>query len=247
MQTASKNKKGIVQRKLAHIEIVLKEDVEKGSNGFEKYKFVHNALPEINFDEIDTSIEFLGKKMRAPILISCMTGGVEHGLRINRNLAKAAQKLGLAMGVGSQRIAIEKPETANLFLAREAAPDIPLIANLGAVQLNYDYGVEEAQKAVDMVDADALALHLNPLQEAIQPEGNRNFAGILEKIETVNSQLSVPLIIKEVGCGISKQVAFKLRKAGIRIVDTAGYGGTNWPFIEGIRGGQKWLGERFSD
>lgn len=233
------------KRKTDHIQICLRQEIETGLTGFEKYQFVHNALPEIDLEKIDTSTKFLGKKLSAPILISSMTGGTPEAKKINKNLAKAAQKMGVAMAVGSQRIAIENPKLASTFQVRDVAPDILLFANLGAVQLNYGFGIRQCQKAVEMIGADALVFHLNPLQEAIQPEGNRNFENLLPKIEKIVANLSVPVIIKEVGCGISEEVARKLYQVGVRIIDTAGWGGTNWAKIEGIRAKNK-LGETFS-
>lgn len=242
-----------ISRKQDHLEICLTKPVEVGSSGFENYHFTHNALPEVDFAKIDTSVKFLGKKLSAPILISSMTGGTDQGGLINRNLAKAAQKVGVAIAVGSQRIAIEQSSNRTIvetFQVRKWAPDILLFANLGAVQLNYGFGIKECQKAVEIIEADALILHLNPLQEAIQPEGNTNFAGLLLKIERICKALSVPVIVKEVGCGISEETAQKLFNAGVKIIDTAGWGGTNWAVIEGLRQTQAKveadLGETFS-
>lgn len=233
------------KRKIDHIRICLQQKIKTGSAGFERYRFIHKALPKIDFEKIDVATRFLGKKLSAPILISSMTGGTPQAGRINRNLAKAAQKQGVAMAVGSQRIAIEKPRFASTFQVRDIAPDILLFANLGAVQLNYGYGIKECQQAVEMIGADALVFHLNPLQEAIQPEGNRNFENLLPKIRRIAKNLSVPVIVKEIGCGISEDVARKLYQAGIEIIDTAGWGGTNWAKIEGIRAKNN-LGETFS-
>lgn len=175
-----------------------------------------------------------------------MTGGVAEGLKINRNLAKAAQKYGIAMGVGSQRAAVEHPELEKLFMAREVAPGIPLIANVGLVQLNYGFGYKEFQKCVDMVKADALAVHINPIQEVIQPEGDRNFKNLLSKIPMLVEKVNVPIIAKEVGFGISYDVAKKLYKSGIRAIDTAEWGGTSWAVVEGERReGYKELGHLF--
>lgn len=234
------------ERKAEHIRICLEEEVEVGSTGFENYSFVHNALPEIDFEKIDTSIEFLGKGLSAPILISSMTGGTPEGKRINRNLAKIAQKVKVAMAVGSQRIAIENPKLASTFQIRDVAPDILLFANLGAVQLNYGFGLKECRQAIEMIEADGLILHLNPLQEAIQPEGNTDFSGLLAKIGNIARQLEVPLIVKEAGAGISKAVAKKLFEVGVSIVDVAGWGGANWALIEGMRGENKKMGEIFA-
>lgn len=208
---------------------------QTGDTGFSKYRFIHNALPEVDFDKIDTSVRFLGKKVNYPFFISCMTGGVKEGKKINRNLAAAAQKHNIAMGVGSQRAAVEHPKLKDLFVARGVAPDIPLLANVGLVQLNYGFGAEEFQKIVDMIDADALAIHINPVQEAIQPEGDRNWEGLLAKLPKVIKKISVPVIVKEVGFGLSSDVAARLYKAGVRIIDTAGWGGTSWAVVEGER------------
>lgn len=225
----------IKQRKKDHLRIALDEISQTGINGLEKYRFVHNALPEINFDDIDLSATFLGRKVNYPFFISCMTGGVAEGKKINRNLAKAAQKYGIAMGVGSQRAAIEHSELADLFMAREEAPAIPLIANVGLVQLNYGFTHKEFQKVIDMVDADALAVHINPIQEVIQPEGDRNFNNLLAPLKKLLPLLSKPVIAKEVGFGLSEDVIMRLYKTGIRMFDTAGWGGTSWAVVEGQR------------
>ena len=168
------------QRKKEHLEICL--DTESVTNtsgtGLDHYRFVHNALPELDIDELDLSTSFLGKRLNAPILISSMTGGFDLARKVNRNLAAAAERLGIAMGVGSQRVAIEEPSAASSFQVRDVAPNILLLGNLGAVQLNYGYSVAHCRKAVEMIGADALILHLNVLQEAMQPEGNRNFKGL---------------------------------------------------------------------
>ena len=238
----------ITKRKKDHLKIALSSKAQVGSAGFEKYRFVHNALPEINFDKIDTSTKFLGKKVNYPFFISCMTGGVKEGKRINRNLAKAAQKYGIAMGVGSQRASIEHPELGELFMAREVAPNIPLMANVGLVQLNYGFGHKEYQKCVDMIEADALVIHINPIQEIIQPEGDRNWEKLLPKLEKVIKKISVPVIAKEVGFGLSDDVAKRLYNVGVLIFDTAGWGGTNWSIVEGRRGkADRELGDLFGD
>lgn len=225
------------RRKSEHLRIVLEKDVEFKAltAGFEKYRLPHCALPELNLADIDTSTRFLGKRLKAPFLISPMTGGTEEAGRINRNLAAVAQEFGWAMGVGSQRAALEDPRWAHTYKVRDVAPDILLLANLGAVQLNYGYGVDECRRAVEMIEADALVLHLNPLQEALQPEGNTNFSGLLRKIEKVCANLEVPVIVKEVGWGISPQVALKLVEAGVAAIDVAGAGGTCWSLIEMYR------------
>ncbi len=221
------------ERKADHIRVNLEEDVQSAlTTGLEKVRFVHNALPELDLREMDTSLTFLGRSLRAPILISSMTGGTERAAQINRSLAEAAQSERVAMGLGSQRAAIEDPSLEPTFRVRSMAPDILLLANLGAVQLNYGYGLEECQRAVDMIEADALVLHLNALQEALQPEGDVDFGGLLPKVEAVCSGLEVPVIAKEVGWGISADAARRLADAGVQGIDVAGAGGTSWSQVE---------------
>jgi isopentenyl-diphosphate delta-isomerase len=221
------------ERKADHIRVNLEQDVDSGLiSGFESLRFEHNALPELDLDEIDLSQEFLGKQLAAPLLISSMTGGTAQAGEINRNLAIAAQSSGIAMGLGSQRAAIEDPGLADTFNVRGLAPDVLLFANLGAVQLNYGYGADEAQRAIDMIEADALVLHLNALQEAVQPEGDTNFSGLLPQIEAVVGSVTVPVIAKEVGWGISASVATRLVEAGVAVIDVAGAGGTSWSQVE---------------
>jgi isopentenyl-diphosphate Delta-isomerase len=222
------------QRKHDHLRIVLEDDVAADgvSTGLERFRLVHCALPELDLAEIDTSVAFFGRTLRAPFLISGMTGGVARGAEINRRLAAAAQALGCAMGVGSQRVALEEPSFTRHFRLREIAPDILLLANLGAVQLNYGYGPAECQRAVDMIEADALALHLNPLQEALQAGGNTNWSGLLRRIEAVCAALPVPVVVKEVGWGISGRVARQLVEAGVAAIDVGGAGGTSWSEVE---------------
>jgi isopentenyl-diphosphate delta-isomerase len=225
------------RRKADHIRINLEEDVSfrRVSTGLERYFFMHQALPELDLAEVDISVELFGKKLRAPLLISSMTGGTAEAQAINRLLATAAQETGIAMGLGSQRAAIEDSNLAYTYQVRDVAPDILLFANLGAVQLNYGYGLEQCQTAVDMCGADALILHFNPLQEAVQPEGDGNFYGLLAKIEQVCSRLPVPVIAKEVGWGFSNEAARKLASAGVAAIDVAGAGGTSWSQVEMYR------------
>jgi isopentenyl-diphosphate delta-isomerase len=223
----------ISSRKSDHIRINLEEDVRSGlTTGLERYHFIHQALPELNLNDVDLSQNIFKHKVRAPILISSMTGGTEEAAAINRNLASAAQQTGIAMGLGSQRAAIDHSELAPTFQVRRFAPDVLLFANLGAIQLNYRYGIDECQQAVDMIEADALILHLNALQEAVQPEGDTLFAGLLSKIETVCRNLPVPVIAKEVGWGFSEQAARQLAGAGVAAIDVAGAGGTSWSQVE---------------
>lgn len=222
-----------MERKADHIRVNLEEDVDSGLfAGFEHLHFEHSALPEIDLDDIDLSQDFLGKTLAAPLLISSMTGGTAQASEINRNLAIAAQEAGIAMGLGSQRVAIEDPSLSDTFNMRDVAPDALMFANLGAVQLNYGYGAEEAQRAIDMIEADALVLHLNALQEAVQPEGDTRFGSLLSKIEVLVASVSVPVIAKEVGWGISGTVAKRLVEAGVAIIDVAGAGGTSWSQVE---------------
>lgn len=220
-------------RKSDHIRINLDEDVRSGlTTGLERYAFVHEALPELSLEEVNTSLSFFNYPLSAPLLISSMTGGTEKANRINRRLAQAAQETGIAMGVGSQRAALEDPSLQETYQLREIAPDIPLFANLGAVQLNYGMGVEECKKAVDMLQADGLILHLNPLQEAVQPEGDTDFADLSLKIEQVCRNLPVPVIAKEVGWGLSERTARLLLESGVSALDVAGAGGTSWSEVE---------------
>jgi isopentenyl-diphosphate delta-isomerase len=224
-------------RKADHIRINLEEDVafKRLTSGFEQYFFMHEALPDIDLHDVDTSCVFFGRGLQTPLLISSMTGGTAKARAINRTLATAAQEVGMAMGLGSMRAAIEDPALAPTYKVRDVAPDIPLFANLGAVQLNYGYGIDECRRAVDMIEADALILHLNALQEAVQPEGDGNFAGLLSKIEEICSQLAVPVVAKEVGWGISEATAGRLAAAGVAAIDVAGAGGTSWSQVEMYR------------
>ncbi len=223
----------IDQRKADHIKINLEQDVRSTlTTGLENYRFIHEALPELDSNRINTTLSLFGKKLHSPILISSMTGGTSAAETINLRLAEAAQECGIAMGVGSQRAAIEHPEQASTFQVRRAAPDILLFANLGAVQLNYGYGIDQCRKAVDMIQADALILHLNPVQEAVQDAGDTNFAGLAKKIEEVCKKLEVPVIAKEVGWGISERTAKLLANCGVSAIDVAGAGGTSWSQVE---------------
>ena len=220
------------------------------TTGLERYRFIHRALPELNLDEVDLQLSLFNRCLKAPILISSMTGGTEEARQINRTLAEAAQITGIVMGLGSQRAAIEHPELADTFRVREVAPDILLFANLGAVQLNYNYGIDECRRAVEMIEADALILHLNAVQEAVQPEGDTRFSGLLNKIEQVCRALPVPVIAKEVGWGFSEEDAHLLAEAGVAAIDVAGAGGTSWSQVEMYRAkttSQKRLAAAFID
>lgn len=224
------------KRKSEHLKICLEKDVSSAvTTGLERYRLIHEALPEISLAEVDLSVEFLGRRLQAPILISAMTGGAAEAHEINRRLARAAQEFGLAMALGSQRAALENPALTSTYHVRDVAPDIPLLANIGAVQLNEGYDVETCRRAVESVGADALVLHLNPLQEALQPEGDTNFRGLAAKIETLCQNLSVPVLVKEVGYGLSLKTAQRLRQAGVWGLDIAGAGGTSWSKVEAYR------------
>lgn len=227
----------IERRKNEHIDICLNEDVRSAAagGGFGRYRFRHNALPELDFDKIDTSTSFLGRPLKVPLLVSSMTGGTTEANRINRRLAEAAERRGWAMGLGSGRAAIERPELATSFQVRDAAPTIPIVANLGAVQLNYGYGADECRRLLELTGADGLVLHLNGLQEVFQPEGDTNFAGLLRRIEKLCRELDKPVGVKEVGWGIDGGNARRLFEAGVRFVDVAGAGGTSWSQVEKFR------------
>ncbi len=225
-------------RKIEHINII-REDAEtdRRKSYFDEIKLTHRALPEIALNEIDPSTEFLGKKLSFPLLISCMTGGAhEQVLTINRRLAEAAEAEQVAMGVGSQRVMFTSPEARASFALRELAPTTVLLGNLGAVQLNEGFGIEQARAAVEVLDADALVFHLNPLQEAVQPEGDTNFSGLAAKIGAIAEQLApLPVIVKEVGSGFTLGDANLLYDQGVDIIDVAGSGGTSWSRIENHR------------
>jgi isopentenyl-diphosphate delta-isomerase len=233
-------------RKAEHLALALDERMQGGASFFDDYRFEHRALPELDLAEVELTTTFLGKPLAAPLLISCMTGGTEAANRINLNLAAAAERCGIAVGVGSQRKALEDPGQRGSFQVRDMAPTVPLLANLGAVQLNYGYGPAQCRQAVEMIAADALVLHLNPLQEAIQPEGQTRFGGLLPRMRQVVEALPVPVIAKEVGCGLSEATAVSLAAIGVRILDTAGLGGTSWARIEASRAGRPGLGEVFA-
>jgi len=244
------------ERKNEHLEISLKEDVQarRVTTGFEDLFLIHKALPEINRKEIELSTKIFNYKFSAPLIVESMTGGTPKATKINATIAQAVEELGLGMGVGSQRAAFEDPSVEKTFrIAREEAPNIFIIANIGAPQLSRGYGVKEARKAVEMLDADALAIHLNPLQEAVQPEGETSYVGILDKISRVVRGLNVPVIVKETGCGIAAAEAKQLEAIGIAAIDVAGAGGTSWAAVEYYRAktrsdeNHQRLGEAFWD
>ncbi|MEH7383149.1 type 2 isopentenyl-diphosphate Delta-isomerase [Bacillus sp. JJ1533] len=242
----------IEQRKSQHIKISLNEKVtgESITTGLESFVFIHNALPEIDFDEISIEAPFLGFTSKTPFLISSMTGGTDLAETINRNLALAAEERGWALALGSTRALLDSEGHASSFLMRKYAPNVPIIANLGAVQFNYGYGVEECRKIIELTEADMLVLHLNSIQEVIQENGDTNFKGLLKKIEQVCNTLGVPVGVKEVGWGIDGQTARKLIDVGISFIDVAGAGGTSWSQVEKFRANdpiKRVAAEAFSD
>ena len=205
-------------------------------NGFEEYDLMPQALPELNLTDISLATQFLGHDLGAPIMIAAMTGGSDQSREINRHLGEAAKELGLAMGVGSQRIMFEDPSTQSSFrVVREVAPHILLFGNLGAIQLNYGFTKDMVRDAVDIIEGDGIFLHLNSLQEAIQPEGNTNFRGLLARIAEVATQLSFPVMVKEVGSGINPDLAADLASRNVAAIDVGGAGGTSWAIIEAYR------------
>lgn len=223
------------ERKDDHIRITKEEDVESKGSGFEDVVLEHDALPEIDKGKIDTSCKILGSELEAPVLIDSITGGSKRGKRLNKILAAAAENRGVGIGVGSQRAAIENEGLIETYsVVREAAPSAFIYGNIGAAQLK-EYTVQDVERAVDMIDADAMAIHLNFTQESIQPEGDVNAEGCLASIEKTVEELSVPVMVKETGCGISKEVAEKLREVGVDAINVAGKGGTSWPYIESYR------------
>ncbi len=229
-------------RKDEHLSIILEQRHRKTSKttGLEAIEFIHCALPEFDYADIRLDTSFLGKRISAPLLVSAMTGGANRAAAINANIARACEAIRLPFAVGSQRVALEGGDNGGLDRSLRAfAPSVPILANLGAAQFNLGFGSEEARRAVEMIDADALYIHLNPLQEAVQPEGNRNWSGLFDKIVSVADALDVPVAVKEVGFGISAELAQRFCEAGIQIIDVAGAGGTNWATVEAARSNNK--------
>jgi len=228
----------IEERKANHIEICLEENVQarKATTGFEDVSLVHKALPEIERKKIDLSTTVFGYKFSAPLFVGAMTGGTAKALKINAAIAEAVEELNIGMGVGSQRVAIDNPKVERSFtVVREKAPTAFIVANIGGPQLIGKYGVKEAEKAVEMVQANALAIHLNALQEAVQPEGDTNYSNLLQKMCKVAQELDVPVIVKETGAGIAAEDAAMLEAAGVAGIDVAGVGGTSWAAVEYYR------------
>ncbi len=237
-------------RKREHLEICCEKDIEAGFSGFDDIRLVHNALPECSLESIDTSVRFLGHNLSSPLFIAAMTGGHPDTLEVNKNLALAAEHFNIGMGVGSQRAALENPGLEDSFtIVREAAPKAFLCGNLGAIQL-VEKGLEWADKAVEMIDAQALCIHLNPLQEAIQPEGDHDSKGCLDAIGELCRSSKYPVIVKETGCGISFETAQKLWASGVSAIDVGGLGGTSWAAVEAVRAedaNRAEAGRKFSD
>jgi len=225
---------GIEKRKQRHLELSLEENVQSDiGTGFEDVRLIHRSLPEIDLDEVSTEIELFGKKLSSPLIVSAITGGTDYAKKINSALASAVEEHGLGIGVGSQRIALENPSVADTFsVVREMAPSAMVVGNIGCPQLSLGWGVEEAQRCVDMIQADALAIHMNPLQEAVQVQGEANYRGVLKKIGEIANALNVPVVMKETGCGISREDARLLEGVGVAALEVSGVGGTSWAAVE---------------
>jgi isopentenyl-diphosphate delta-isomerase len=225
-------------RKSRHLDICLHEDVASQLDaGFSRVRLHHEALPECALDDVDTSIDFLGRRLSAPLIISSMTGGTARAGTINENLAIAAERAGVLLALGSQRAALEDPGLLSTYSVRRVAPNVTLYANIGAVQFNYGLTVDDARRVVESIDANGLYLHLNPLQEALQPSGDTNFRTLIPRIGELCRTLGVPVIAKSVGSGISVRTAGRLLDAGVAAIDVAGAGGTSWARVEGRRSG----------
>lgn len=228
----------IKRRKKEGIDIPLHKDVQAKTTTthLEDVKFVHNALPELDYDDIDASVKFLGHKFSAPIIIDSMTGGTPEATEINSRLGILAERYGFGMGLGSQRAGLQSPDLADTYsIARKNAPNAFLIANIGGAQLAKGLTVDDTRKILKMIGANALVIHLNPLQELIQPEGEPKYRGVLQKISTLVNSLDVPVMVKEVGSGISREVAIKLEQVGVSAINVAGTGGTSWAGVEKLR------------
>ncbi len=237
-------------RKQQHVALTIERDVSFRSKmtGLDRFEFVHNAMPELNLSEVTTSTFFLGKSLAAPLMVSCMTGGYKDALTINRQLARICEDCHIAMGVGSQRQALEDKQYHRTFsIVRETAPTIPVVGNIGAAEVASMVNSDQVRKLVDLIRADAFTVHLNPLQEFLQPEGNTNFSGVLSGIERLVRQSPVPIIVKEIGAGISANVAKRLLDVGVKYIDVAGAGGTSWAGVETLRRKNKAIAEGFWD
>ena len=224
----------IEKRKERHLRLSLEENVQSDiGTGFEDVRLIHRALPEIDLDEVETETELFGKRLTSPLIISAITGGTGFAKEINSTLAEVVEELGLGIGVGSQRIALEDPEVEHTFaVVREKAPSSLVMGNIGCPQLSIGWGIEEANRCIDMIDADALGIHMNPLQEAVQPGGDTQCRGVLEKIKAITRELGTPVVMKETGAGISREVAVSLETAGASALEVSGVGGTSWAAVE---------------
>jgi isopentenyl-diphosphate Delta-isomerase len=232
------------RRKRDHVEIAVNKDIDfrTRTNGFERWEFVHNALPDLDFTDIDTSAVYLGKRIACPLLVSCMTGGYTRGKQLNKSIAEVCEELQIPLGVGSQRQMLEHRSRESSFaVVRKAAPRVPIIGNIGAAEVarlgRGEFSPDDFLRLIDVIQADGFAVHLNPLQELMQPEGNMKFKGVLRGIEILVTHLPCPVIVKEVGSGLSSGVIQKLLSIGVRYIDVAGAGGTSWSRIEQIRRG----------
>jgi isopentenyl-diphosphate delta-isomerase len=235
------------RRKSSHVDIVLTKKIDYSkTTGFEKYEFLHNALPEIDYEEIDTSVRFLSFNFSAPIIVSSMTGGFKRAGHINSTLAEFCKVKNIGMGVGSQRQALEGNDYLESFkVVRKVASDIFVMSNIGAAQVADGFALRNIRKIIDMVGANAIAVHLNALQEFIQPEGDKNFRGVLQGISNLVKEAGVPVIVKETGAGIGAEAARKLIDAGVSAIDVSGAGGTSWAAIETLRQSQRRIGKKF--
>lgn len=237
---------GIETRKMQHVDIALNKKIESNRpTGFGGIEFVHYSLPEMDFGKVDASATFLKRKFASPLMIVAMTGGFAEAERINKELAQAAEKEDIPLGLGSQRVMLEKPGLGKTFNVRDVAPNVFLAGNIGAVQLR-EYSNKQIESLVSSIDANALCIHLNPLQEAVQLEGDKNWEGTLSQIAKVCDYIDVPVIVKETGAGINGVVARELEKAGVAAIDVSGVGGTSWSAIELYRKDAK-AGEAFWD
>jgi len=225
---------GIEKRKQRHIRMSLEEDVQSDiGTGLEEVRLIHRALPEMDLEDVNAGVELFGRRLSAPLIISAITGGTEDAKEINAALATAAEEFGIGIGVGSQRIAIEDPSTEHTFrVVRERAPSALVLGNLGCPQLSLGWGAAEARRCVDMIGADALAIHMNPMQEAVQVGGEARYRGILSKVREVVDGIDVPVVMKETGCGVALEEAVKLEEAGVDGLDVSGVGGTSWAAVE---------------
>ncbi len=236
-------------RKKQHVDLTLRKNVsfKAKTTGLEEWEFVNNALPELNLSDVDTSTQFLGRKLTLPFMVSCMTGGYASAMNINRQLAEVCEETGIAMGVGSQRQAMEDDHYHRTFsVVREVAKSVPIVGNIGATEVA-KINIDSAKRLVDLIKADAFAVHLNPLQEFLQPEGNTNFGGVLNGIAKLVEGLPVPVIVKEIGAGLSANVAHRLLGVGVRYIDVAGAGGTSWAGVETLRRKDRSFASQFWD